>query len=164
MFCCWLVRTLVFVVVSRCLPPPPAPDCSIQARVEGAGLTAEGNVYAVHSSVSLPSGCVRHHNQSACAIVIIAIHHRLSTSTSKTANLASVWLRSNYSRVYYRACAVHCLVRLLSDLVQRQNLKRALEMGGTPPHLRTSYSTTFLFFEEVCLGSWTMMVVSSSSL
>ena len=37
----------------------------------------------------------------------------------------------------------------------------ALEMGVTPPHLRTSYNLFFL--EEECIGSWKRMVVSLSS-
>ena len=47
-------------------------------------------------------------------------------------------------------------------LLERPNLKRALEMGVTPPHLRTSYNLFFL--EEGCIGSWKRMVVSLSSL
>ncbi len=51
---------------------------------------------------------------------------------------------------------------ICSLLVQRQNLKRALEMGVTPPHLRTSYNLFFL--QGRCLWSWKRMVVGLRSL
>ena len=47
-------------------------------------------------------------------------------------------------------------------IVWQQHLKRALEMGVSPTHLRTSYNLIFL--EEGCIGSWKRMVVSLSSL